>query len=125
MSILNLGFQSIGLMQKQVKEGLESTISKCNNMKQLRAAAEKEPQLVDVVLDSMSPVKIVISDVIHKYFEVYSAASMQANKEIWNSLQSIDATLKFRDKHQKSSLSSHPSLKEFLGAASSAITHFV
>ena len=52
-------------MRKQVKEGLESTISKCNNMKQLRAAAEKEPEL-DAVLDSMSPVKIVISDVIHR-----------------------------------------------------------
>ena len=34
-------------------------------MKQLRAAAEKEPEL-DAVLDSMSPVKIVISDVIHR-----------------------------------------------------------
>ena len=33
-------------------------------MKQLRAAAEKEPELVDAVLDSMSRVKIVISDVI-------------------------------------------------------------
>ena len=53
MSILNLGFQSIDLMRKQVDEELESTISKCNNMKQLRAAAEKEPALVDAVMDSM------------------------------------------------------------------------
>ena len=30
MSILKLVFQLIGLMQKQVKEGMESTISKCN-----------------------------------------------------------------------------------------------
>ena len=52
MSILNLGFQWIGLMRKQVEEGLESTISKCNNMKQLRAAAEKEPELVFLVLVS-------------------------------------------------------------------------
>ena len=48
-------------------------------MKQLRAAEEKESELVDALLDTMSPVKIVISDVIHhlnlkgKYFEVYSA----------------------------------------------------
>ena len=48
MSILNLGFQSIGLMRKQVEEKFESTISKCNNMKQLRAATEKKPELVDV-----------------------------------------------------------------------------
>ena len=64
MSILNLGFQSIGLMRKQVDKGLESTISKCNKMKQLRTAAEEKPELVYAVLDSMSPVKIDISDVI-------------------------------------------------------------
>ena len=105
MSILNLGFQSIGLMRKQVEDRLESTISKCNNKKQLRAAAQKEPELVDAVLDSMSPVKIVITDVIRrlnlkgKQFEVYSAASMQAIEEIWDSLHSIDTSLKFGDKY--------------------------
>ena len=45
MSILNLGLQSIGLMRKQVEGRLESTISKCNNMKQLRAAAQKNQSL--------------------------------------------------------------------------------
>ena len=85
--MLNLGFQSIGLMQKQVEEKFESAISKCN-MKQLRAAAEKEPELVNAVLDSMSPVKIFITDIIRrlklkgKYFEVYSAVSTQAIEEI-------------------------------------------
>ena len=116
MSILNFGFRSIGLMRKQVKDRLESTISKC---KQFRAAAQKEPELVDAVLDSMSPVKIVVTDVIHclslkgKHFEVYFAASMQAIEEVWDSLHSID-TLKFGNKYQKVSLSSHPSLKDFL-----------
>ena len=120
MSILNLGFQSIGLMRKQVEEELESTISKCNNMKQLRAAADKEPALVDAVLDSMSPVKIIISDVVRrlnlkgKSFEVFSAASGPEIEEVWNSLHSIDGILNVGDKHQKASLTSHPSLKDFL-----------
>ena len=70
---------------------------KVYNMKQLRAAAEKEPELVDAVLDSMSPVKI------------YYAAI-----EVWNSLHSIDTTLKFGHKDIKGSFSSHPSLKDFL-----------
>ena len=107
-------------MRKQVEERLESTISKCNNMKQLRTAAQKKPELIDSVLDSMSPVKIVITDVIRrlslkgKHFEVYSAASMQAIEEMWDSLHSVDTSLKFGDKFQKGSLSSHPSLKDFL-----------
>ena len=78
MSILNLGFQTIGLMRKQVEEVLESTISKCNNMKQMRAAAEKDPPLVDAVQDCMEAVKILISDIIchlwlkGRHFEVFS-----------------------------------------------------
>ena len=64
MSVLNLGFQSIGLMRKQVESELESVISKCHNMKQLRAAATKEPALVDAVTDSMSLVEILVSDTI-------------------------------------------------------------
>ena len=56
-------------------------------MKQLRAAAEKDPELVGAVMDSMSPVKIVVTDVIRrlnlkgKCFEVYSAASTPAIKK--------------------------------------------
>ena len=120
MSVLNLGLQSIGLMRKEAEEGLESIISKCNNMKQMRAAAEKEPTLVDAVRDSVEPVKILISDIIRRLqlkgrsFEVFSAASEQEIEEVWNSLHAIDSTLNLRDKHQKGSLSSHPSLKAFL-----------
>ena len=66
MSILNLGFQSIGLMRKEADPQVEATISKCNNMKELRRAAEKTPELADAVLDSMSPVKVVISDVVRR-----------------------------------------------------------
>lgn len=120
MSILNLGFQSIGLMRKQVEEELESTITKCNNVKQMRTAAEKDPALVDAVRDSMEPVKILLSDIIHrlklngKYFQVFSAASELEIKEVWNTLHSIDSTLNHEDKHLKASLTSHPLLKDFL-----------
>ena len=120
MSILNLGFQSIGLMRKQAEEELEFTISKCNHMKELRAAAEKEPALVDAVLDSVSPVKTIISDIIHRLtlkgrsFEVYPAACGQDIDEVWNSLHSIDSTVNVGDKHHKGSSSSYSSLQDFL-----------
>ena len=58
----------------------------------------------------MSPVKIVITDVIRplslecKHLNVYSAASMQAMEEVWDSLHSIDTLLKLGDKYQKGSL---------------------
>ena len=123
MSILNLGFQSIGLMRRQAEEDLEFIVSKCNNMKQMRAAAAnsaKEPTLADAVRDSMEPVKILISDIIcclqlkGRSFEVFSAASELEIEELCNSLHAIDSTLSLGDKHRKVSLSSHPSLKAFL-----------
>ena len=45
---------------------------------------------------------------------MFSAASELEIKEVWNSLHAIDSTLNLGDKHQKGSLSSHPSLKAFL-----------
>ena len=46
--------------------------------------------------------------------ELFSAASELEIKEVQNSLHAIDSTLNLGDKHQKGSLSSHPSLKAFL-----------
>ncbi len=91
-----------------------------NNMKQLRAAAAKQPAIVDAVIDSMSSVKILISDTIRrlalkgKSFEVFPAGSEQEIEDMWNSLHSIDSTLKVGDKHQKGSQSLRPSLSKFL-----------
>ena len=95
----------------------------------MRAAAENEPELVDAVLDSMSPVKIVITDVIRRlnlkgrYFEDYSAASMEAIEEIWDSLHSIDTSLKFGDKYQPYLLTLHRRISSTI-AANNGTTHF-
>ena len=120
MATLNLGFQSIDLMRKQVKYELEFVILKCNNTKQLRAAAAKQPALVDAVIESMSPVKILISDTNHrltltgKLSKVFPAASVQEVEDVLDSLHSINSTLKVGAKHQKGSLSSPPLLCDFL-----------
>ena len=65
------------------KHRLESTISKSNNMKQMRAAAQKEPELVDAVLDSMSPVKIVVTDVIRRLCLKVTGQSSYGNYRAW------------------------------------------
>ena len=54
MSTINLGFQCVGLMWKCLSDELEATVSKYNNMKQLRKAAEKDYELASAVLHSMS-----------------------------------------------------------------------
>ena len=56
----------------------------------MRKAAEQEPALVGAVLDSMSPVKIVLSDIIGslklkgKSFELFIAASQLEIEDVWN-----------------------------------------
>ena len=120
MSILNLGFQCVGLMRKRMSDEQEAAVLKCNNMKQLRKAAETDHELASAVLDSMSPVKILLSDIISRLklkgnsLETFPSASNSGIKDMWETLHSIDTTLRFEDKHQKSSLPSHPLFQEFL-----------
>ena len=40
MSIINLGFQSVGLMHSKLSEDFELKIQNCNSLKELRAACE-------------------------------------------------------------------------------------
>ena len=120
MSIINMGIQCIGLMRKEAKDEYESVIVKCNNMSQLRAAAEKKSGLAEEVLDCMSPVKLLLSDVImrlklkQKPFELYPAASEAEIKALWENLLNIDPTLTFGEKINKSTLESHPKIQEFI-----------
>ena len=51
MSIINLGFQCVGLMRKPMSDEQEadcSAVSKCNIMKQLRKAAETPYELASL-----------------------------------------------------------------------------
>ena len=120
MSILNLGFQTVGLMRNQVDEASEAKIATCNNLKQLRQVAQSQPAFTEEVLDSIAPVKILLSDIITrlqlkgKPFGVYAAASEEEIEEVWNALHQIDSSLKYGDTYRKASLKSHPSLCEFI-----------
>ena len=72
------------------------------------------------VLDSIAPVKVLLTDIIGrlqlkgKSFGIYHAASDKDIEDVWNSLHQIDASLKVTDKHPKASLKSHGALKEFM-----------
>lgn len=48
----------------------EALASHCNNLSQLCAAAKKHPDLVSAVLDSIEPVKILLSTIFQR-FEVH------------------------------------------------------
>ena len=66
MSLLNLGLQCIGLLRKKMDDGYESAVANCNSIAQLRKVAEKNPTMKDGTLDSISPVKILMSSVFQR-----------------------------------------------------------
>ena len=117
MSTLNLGLQSVGLMRQEMDEKSESN---CNNMKQIRSADEKSPEVGDCISESIEPVKILLSDILRrlqlkgKYFEMFSAADKIDIEDVWNTLRDVDSTLNFSEKHPKACLTKHTAITDFI-----------
>ena len=97
-------------------EGYESAVANCNSMAQLRKVAEKNPVVKDGSLDSVSPVKILISSVFQrlelngKKIESFPAATVA---EFWSNLKSVDASVRPDVKWVKAVLPEHPKIKQF------------
>ena len=107
MSIMNLGLQCVGMMRKEMTPEFKASIASYNNMAQLRKVGESNLDLVQAVQDSTEPVKILLTDIMHrlklkdKPFSVFSAASESDMKELWLELEHIDQSLLFREKQWK------------------------
>ena len=120
MSIVNLGLQCIGPMRQKMPTNLEGVVSSCNNLSELRKAAETMPTLVEAVQESISPVKILLCDIMHRLqlqgqsFQVFSSATEQEMRELWKELETIELFLTFGEKYQKKCLTSFPALVDFL-----------
>ena len=63
MSILNLGLQAVALAWKSMSEEMEAEASKCNSLKVLRAVAERNVEFKVAGLDSIGPVKVLLTDI--------------------------------------------------------------
>ena len=79
--------------------------------------------MIGEVLDSLSPVKILLSEIIvrlklkQKPFEMYPAASDDEIRTLWESLLEIDHTLSYDEKITKASFksdSSYSEIKKFI-----------
>jgi len=117
MSVINLGLQSVGLMRQETDEEFEAIIGKYNTMEQLRQAAKKKPELKEKVLDSIEPIKIMLSDIITRLqwnkvpLEVQSSATETQIRELWETAKEIDSTLVFDKKYRKCTLKEFPKVE--------------
>ncbi len=100
MSLLNLGLQSIGLMREVMPEEFEALLSNCGSMSDIRKKAELNPGLKNKLLESLKPVKDLMSSVFNRLelkgqaFGKYESASQAHMDELWSLITSkVDATL--------------------------------
>ena len=119
MSLLNMGLQSVGLMRKEMSTEDESIISGCNSLAALRHAAERNPHIREVCVDSIEPVKILLHDVFGrislkgKVIEGFSVATEQDIAEFEKGLLEVDETVTIGEKLKKASLDDHQKLNAF------------
>ena len=93
MSTFNLALRSVGLMREAMDEGYEQDVEKCKNMSDLRVTAEKNEEFKEKTLDSVGPVKILLSALFSrlqlkgKNFKSSGAATETATDDVWKSAQ--------------------------------------
>ena len=104
MSIINLGFQSVGLMRSKMSEDFELKIQNCNSLKDLRTACNSCPNDVS---QSLQPVIDLLKSIIHwlelkgEKFDTYNAADDNEIEAFWEILEQVDETLTMSDTTKK------------------------
>lgn len=104
MSIVNIGFQCVGLMREKMSDEFESSIINCNNMQQLRQACSLTK---DVVKSSLKPPIALLKELMQRLelkgdvFEMYNAATEEEITEFWSTLLLIERTLTMQDTTKK------------------------
>ena len=89
MAIINIGLQAIALARREMPQEMVAEAEKCNSMKALQAVAQRNPEFREAALDSIAPVKIVLSDIAQRLelkerkFSVFTAASSKELDDLW------------------------------------------
>lgn len=116
MSIINLGFQCVGVMRRKMDDDFEKCISGCHSLKDLR---NKCVQFKDVVVESLSQPKDLLGSMIRRlqlyeqYFNTFQSASDSEIEAFWEILLTVDGLLT-REDTTKASLQKLPVLNQFI-----------
>ncbi len=119
MSIVNLGLQCVGLAREEMDVEFERAVKKATCTKDIRKLASKENKYRDTMTDSMSCVKVKLTQVVHrlklkdKSFQVFNSASDQELEDFVGALVHFDESLTMSIK--KADVGKYPTPKAFLG----------
>ena len=101
MSIINLRFQSVGLMRGQMVDEAERPLKHCNSIAQLRKVGEPYK---DEVQKSLEPTITLLSSILECLqlkFKVCNSSSDGDIQNFWEVLQTVDSTLSCDDTTKK------------------------
>ena len=99
MSALNLGLQAVGIMRNEMLPKYEDLITKCNNMKEIRIASEKNGGLKGALKASIEQPVSLMSSIFEQLelkgqpFKTFSASTEDEIAELESNLQQIDDQL--------------------------------
>ena len=85
MSILNLGLQSVGLMQAKMNDESEKLIGKVSTMNEIRKITKEHPNLKKDLIESLQALIHLINDVFNCQFlknELFRIFAMVSETEI-------------------------------------------
>jgi len=120
MSLLNLGLQCVALARTEMPEEIEVEIAKCNSLAELRKIAEKKPGIELAVKDSLSSVKVLLTQIFSrlkwndKFVHMFNSSTSDDISEFWSAILSIDATLKEDGRYVQNNITNYPSVCEFI-----------
>ena len=99
MAILNLAFQGVGLMRKEMPKEFEAAISSCKSVKDIRTACSNHPGLKEAIVMSIEPVKILLESLFvrlelkEKPFQIFHSSSSSELDEFWDVILQVESTL--------------------------------
>jgi hypothetical protein len=120
MSVINLGLQCVGLARAEMPQQFEEETSKCCTLKEIRRIACRVEGFSAAVQDSLSPVKILLSDILCRlqfndsFLKMFSASSPSEISDFWSALLAIDSTLKEDIQYTKKKFSECTSALQFI-----------
>ena len=120
MSVINLGLQSVGLAHREVEANVEAELSKCNSLADLRKLAAKGNYVVSSVADSLSPVKLLLTQIMfrlvlkEKQFSVFTSATPSEINEFWTAILALESTLNVNQKINRANLEDYSNVRAFI-----------
>ncbi|KAL5496676.1 hypothetical protein EMCRGX_G013014 [Ephydatia muelleri] len=117
-AVLRHIYKAIALARKSMPEEMEAEATKCNSMKALRSVAERIVGFKEAILDSISPVKVILTDIAkrlelkEKKFTVFSPATKL--DDLWTSIFSIDQEFPYSQSDKLSGKDLTSQLVEFM-----------